>query len=133
MPPVSPAIEKWVKEIAALTTPDRIVYCDGTPEEGKRITEECVATGELIPLDQKKMPGCYLHRSASHDVARTEHLTFISTAKPEDAGPNNNWMDPKEAYAKLGALFDGAMRGRTMYVIPYVMGPIGALVSKVGI
>jgi phosphoenolpyruvate carboxykinase (GTP) len=133
MPPVPPAIERWVKEIAALTTPDQIVYCDGSPEEGKRITEECVATGELIPLNQKKMPGCYLHRSASHDVARTEHLTFISTEKPEDAGPNNNWMSQTEARAKLTPLFKGAMKGRTMYVVPFLMGPPGSRFSKVGV
>jgi phosphoenolpyruvate carboxykinase (GTP) len=134
MPPVlSPAIERWVKEIAALTTPDQIVYCDGSPEEGKRLTEECVATGELIPFNQKKMPGCYLHRSASHDVARTEHLTFISTEKPEDAGPNNNWMSPADSRAKLTPLFKGAMKGRTMYVVPFLMGPPGSRFSKVGV
>src|SRR6266540_2589284 len=105
MPPVSPAIEKWVNEIAALTTPDQIVYCDGSAEEGARLTAECVATSELIPLNQEKMPGCYLHRSASHDVARTEHLTFIATEKPDDAGPNNNWMSPPDSRAKLTPLF----------------------------
>jgi phosphoenolpyruvate carboxykinase (GTP) len=133
MPSVSPAIERWVKEITALTTPDHVVYCDGSPEEGKRLTEECVATGELIPLNQKKMPGCYLHRSASHDVARTEHLTFISTEKPEDAGPNNNWMSPSDSRAKLTPLFKGAMKGRTMYVVPFLMGPPGSRFSKVGV
>jgi phosphoenolpyruvate carboxykinase (GTP) len=133
MPPVSPAIEKWVKEIAALTTPDQIVYCDGSAEEGKRLTEECVATGELIPLNQKKMPGCYLHRSASHDVARTEHLTFIATKNQDDAGPNNNWMSPTDSKAKLTPLFKGAMKGRTMYVVPFLMGPPGSRFSKVGV
>jgi phosphoenolpyruvate carboxykinase (GTP) len=133
MPPVHPAIEKWVQEIAALTTPDRIVYCDGSAEEGERITKECLATGELIELNQKKMPGCYLHRSANHDVARTEHLTFISTEQAEDAGPNNNWMSPAEARAKLTPLFKGAMKGRTMYVVPFLMGPPGSLFSKVGV
>jgi phosphoenolpyruvate carboxykinase (GTP) len=133
MPPVHPAIEKWVKEIAALTTPDQIVYCDGSAEEGKRITQECLATGELIELNQKKMPGCYLHRSAAHDVARTEHLTFISTEEREDAGPNNNWMSPDESRAKLTPLFKGAMKGRTMYVVPFLMGPPGSRFSKVGV
>ncbi len=133
MPSVSPAIERWVKEIAALTTPDQIVYCDGSAEEGARLTEECVATGELIPLNQQKMPGCYLHRSASHDVARTEHLTFISTEKPEDAGPNNNWLSPADSRAKLTPLFKGAMKGRTMYVVPFLMGPPGSRFSKVGV
>jgi len=133
MPPVQPAIEKWVKEIAALTTPDQIVYCDGSAEEGERITRECVASGELIELNQKKMPGCYLHRSASHDVARTEHLTFISTEQQEDAGPNNNWMSPSDSRARLTPLFKGAMKGRTMYVIPFLMGPPGSRFSKVGV
>jgi phosphoenolpyruvate carboxykinase (GTP) len=133
MPPVHPAIEKWVKEIAALTTPDQIVYCDGSAEEGERITKECLATGELIELNQKKMSGCYLHRSATHDVARTEHLTFISTEQKEDAGPNNNWMSPAEARAKLTPLFKGSMKGRTMYVVPFLMGPPGSQFSKVGV
>jgi len=133
MPPVHPAIEKWVKEIAAVTTPDQIVYCEGSEEEGVRLTRECVATGELIELNQKKMPGCYLHRSASHDVARTEHLTFISTHEKEDAGPNNNWMSPADARAKLTPLFEGAMKGRVMYVVPFLMGPPGSRFSKVGV
>ena len=133
MPPVHLAIDKWVKEIAALTEPDQIVYCDGSAEEGERLTTECVATGELIELNQKKMPGCYLHRSATHDVARTEHLTFISTEQQEDAGPNNNWMSPAEARAKLTPIFKGAMKGRTMYVVPFLMGPPGSRFSIVGV
>ena len=133
MPRSHYAIEKWVQEIAALTTPDQIVYCDGSAEEGNRITRECVATGELIELNQQKMPGCYLHRSASHDVARTEHLTFISTEQQEDAGPNNNWMSPSEARAKVTPLFKEAMKGRTMYVVPFLMGPPGSRFSKVGV
>jgi phosphoenolpyruvate carboxykinase (GTP) len=133
MPSTHPAIEKWVKEVAALTTPDQIVYCDGSPEEGQRITRECVATGELIELNQKKLPGCYLHRSAPHDVARTEHLTFISTDQQEDAGPNNNWMSPADARTKLTPLFKGSMKGRTMYVVPFLMGPPGSRFSKVGV
>ncbi|HET9215647.1 MAG TPA: phosphoenolpyruvate carboxykinase (GTP) [Terriglobia bacterium] len=133
MAPVHPAIENWVKEIAALTTPEQIVYCDGSAEEGERITRECVATGELIELNQKKMPGCYLHRSASHDVARTEHLTFISTQQQEDAGPNNNWMSPADSRAKLTPLFKDCMKGRTMYVVPFLMGPPGSRFSKVGV
>src|SRR5678810_6902 len=133
MPSTHPAIEQWVKEIAALTTPDRIVYCDGSAEEGERLTKECLATAELIELNQKKMPGCYLHRSATHDVARTEHLTFISTEQQEDAGPNNNWMAPADARAKVTPLFQGAMKGRTMYVVPFLMGPPGSRFSKVGV
>src|SRR4029450_11563294 len=133
MPPVHPAIEKWVKEIAALTTPDQIVYCDGSAEEGDRITKECLASGELIELNQSKMPGCYLHRSAAHDVARTEHLTFVCPRHPPDAGPTNNWMDPSEAKQKLTPLYRGAMKGRTMYVVPFLMGPPGSRFSKVGV
>jgi phosphoenolpyruvate carboxykinase (GTP) len=133
MSAVPQSIEKWVKEVAALAAPDRIVYCDGSPEEGARLTQECVESGELIPLNQQKMPGCYLHRSASHDVARTEHLTFICTNSQEDAGPNNNWMAPADARAKLTPLFKGAMKGRTMYVVPFLMGPPGSRFSKVGV
>ena len=130
---VPPAIEKWVHEISALTTPDHIVYCDGSAREGQQLTQECLATGELIALNQQKMPGCYLHRSAPHDVARTEHLTFISTQDQEDAGPNNNWISPADAVAKLRPLFSGAMKGRTMYVVPFLMGPPGSRFSKVGV
>src|SRR5687767_15599714 len=118
-------IRRWVDEIAALTTPDRILFCDGTDAERDELVKESLATGELIELNQKKMPGCYLHRSASHDVARTEHLTFISTEQAEDAGPNNNWMSPTDSRAKLTPLFKGAMKGRTMYVVPFLMGPPG--------
>jgi phosphoenolpyruvate carboxykinase (GTP) len=130
---VPPAIERWVNEIKELTNPDRVVYCDGTAREGEQLTQECVATGELIPLNQQKMPGCYLHRSAPHDVARTEHLTFISTENAEDAGPNNNWMSPADARAKLTPLYKDAMKGRTMYVVPFLMGPPGSKFSKVGV
>src|SRR3954467_2100531 len=129
----SAAIEQWVKEVSALTTPDRVVYCDGSQQEGERLIQECLATGELIQLNQQKLPGCYLHRSAPHDVARTEHLTFISTTDPEDAGPNNNWMARDDARAKLTPLFKGCMKGRTMYVVPFLMGPPGSRFSKVGV
>jgi phosphoenolpyruvate carboxykinase (GTP) len=129
----SAAIEQWVKEVSALTTPDRVVYCDGSQQEGERLIQECLATGELIELNQQKLPGCYLHRSAPHDVARTEHLTFISTTDPEDAGRNNNWMSRDDARAKLSPLFKGAMKGRTMYVVPFLMGPPGSRFSKVGV
>jgi phosphoenolpyruvate carboxykinase (GTP) len=127
------AIERWVKEISELTTPDRVVYCDGSAREGEQLTEECVRSGELIPLNQQKLPGCYLHRSAPHDVARTEQLTFISTREKDDAGPLNNWMSPADARAKLTPLFKGAMKGRTMYVVPFLMGPPGSRFSKVGV
>jgi len=132
-PTQNKALLAWVDECAALTQPDQVVWCDGSEEERHRLTEEAVAKGVLIPLNQQKLPGCYLHRSNPTDVARVEHLTFICTQKKEDAGPLNNWMDPKEAYPKLSALYKGAMKGRTMYVIPYVMGTIGSPFSKVGI
>src|SRR5262245_43782308 len=119
MPTRRLAIDQWVKQISDLTTPDRIEYCDGSAREGEQLIQECLATGELIALNQQKLPGCYLHRSAAHDVARTEHLTFISTREQEDAGPTNNWMAPSEARAKLTPLFSGAMKGRTMYVVPF--------------
>jgi len=124
---------RWVAETAKLTKPDRVVWCDGSEEEKTRMTEEAVKMGVLIPLNQKKMPGCYLHRSNPNDVARVEHLTFICTKTKEEAGPTNNWMAPNEAYAKLNKLFDGSMKGRTMYVVPYVMGPIGSPYSKIGV
>jgi phosphoenolpyruvate carboxykinase (GTP) len=119
--------------MAGLTKPDRIHWCDGSEGERRRLTEEAVAEGLLKPLDPKKRPGCYLHRSNANDVARVEHLTFICTPTKQEAGPTNNWMAPDEAYAKLGKLFDGSMKGRTMYVIPYVMGPVGSPFSKIGI
>ena len=122
----NPHLLAWVEECARLCKPDRVVWCDGSEEEKERLTALAVKTGVLIPLNQEKLPGCYLHRSDPTDVARVEHLTFICTQTKEEAGPNNNWMAPDEAYRKLGELFDGSMKGRTMYVIPYVMGPIGS-------
>src|SRR5918993_568125 len=126
-------IRTWVDEIAAMTQPDRVLICDGSTRERDELIRECLATGELIELNQQKMPGCYLHRSATHDVARTEHLTFVCTEQKDDAGPNNNWMAPAEATAKLTPLFTGAMKGRTMYVVPFLMGPPGSRFSKVGV
>ncbi|HVP62368.1 MAG TPA: phosphoenolpyruvate carboxykinase (GTP) [Myxococcaceae bacterium] len=127
------ALLDWVRDCAALLKPDRIVWCDGSEAEKERLTKHAVDTGVLIPLNPQKRPGCYLHRSNPNDVARVEHLTFICTRTKEAAGPTNNWMAPEEAYGKLTKLFDGSMKGRTMYVIPYVMGPIGSPLSKVGI
>ena len=127
------SVIEWVSEMADLTNPDQIVWIDGSEEEKERLTEEAVSTGELTMLNQEKLPGCVYHRTAENDVARVEHLTFICTSKKEDAGPTNNWMSPEEAYSKLRNLFDGSMKGRTMYVIPYLMGPAGSDFSKVGI
>ena len=123
----------WVEEMASLCKPDQVVWCDGSEEEKKRLTEQALATGEIHLLDQEKLPGCVLHRTAENDVARTEHLTFICSRAEADAGPTNNWMDPNEAYAKVGAMFDGSMRGRTMYVIPFIMGVAGSPFRKLGI
>jgi phosphoenolpyruvate carboxykinase (GTP) len=132
-PTSSRALQDWVKEVAQLTRPDAIVWCDGSESERNRLTKEAVAAGILIPLNQKKRPGCYLHRSNPNDVARTEQLTFVCTDTREEAGPTNNWSDPTETYAKLRGWLEGSMRGRTMYVVPYVMGPIGSPFSKVGV
>ncbi len=126
-------LESWVKEMQAMCQPDSVVWCDGSEDEKKRLTEYAVSKGILIPLNPKAHPGSYLHRSNPNDVARVEHLTFICTPKKEDAGPTNNWMSPDEAYAKLKGLFTGSMKGRTMYVVPYCMGPLGSEHSKIGI
>jgi phosphoenolpyruvate carboxykinase (GTP) len=119
--------------MARLCQPDHVVWCDGSETEKRKLLQQAVDDGVLIPLNPKKRPGCYLHRSHPNDVARVEHLTFICTPTSEEAGPTNNWMAPDEARAKLGKLFDASMRGRTLYVIPYVMGPLGSPFSKVGI
>jgi len=127
------ALLDWVRDCAALCQPDRVVWCDGSEGEKERLTKYAVDTGVLIPLNPQKRPGCYLHRSNPNDVARVEHLTFICTKTKDAAGPTNNWMAPEEAYRKLTKLFDGSMKGRTLYVIPYVMGPIGSPLAKVDI
>ncbi|MGE5558235.1 MAG: phosphoenolpyruvate carboxykinase (GTP) [Bacillota bacterium] len=127
------AVKKWVDEMAALTKPDRIQWLDGSEEEKIRLTEEALRSGELMRLNQDKLPGCVLHRTAVNDVARVEHLTFICTERREEAGPTNNWMETSQAYEKLRGIFDGSMRGRHMYVVPYIMGPAGSAFSKVGI
>lgn len=126
-------IKKWIDEMKSLTKPDKVVLIDGSEEQLEALRGKAVATGELIKLNQEKMPGCYLHRSAQNDVARVEGRTFICSRKKEDAGPTNNWMDPKETYAKLSKLFDGSMKGRIMYAIPYSMGAVGSKFSKIGV
>ena len=123
----------WLEEMTALTKPDKVVWIDGSEEQLNALREESTATGEMYKLNQELLPGCYLHRTDPNDVARVENQTFICSRSKDDAGPTNNWMDPKEAYAKLGALYDGCMKGRTMYVIPYCMGPIGSPSAKVGV
>lgn len=109
------------------------MWIDGSEEERERLTKQAVSTGEMMELNSEKLPGCLYHRTAENDVARVEHLTFICTSRKEDAGPTNNWMEKSAAYAKLGTLFAGCMKGRTMYVIPYIMGPAFSEFSKVGI
>jgi phosphoenolpyruvate carboxykinase (GTP) len=125
--------ERWVEEVATLTRPERVHWCDGSQAENDRLVEGMVADGTLTRLHPEQAPGCTLHRSHPSDVARTEHLTFICSHTKADAGPTNNWMAPADARAKVRPLFEGAMRGRTMYVVPYVMGPLGSPFSKVGI
>ena len=120
----------WIEEMARLCEPDEVVLCDGSLEEKDRIERECFESGELYELNQEKLPGCVLHRSALNDVARTEHLTFICTRKQEDAGPTNNWLEPMETYARVGGMFRGSMVGRTMYVMPFIMGVPGSSFRK---
>ena len=123
----------WVKEMAAMTQPDQIVWIDGSEEQAEELRKEACATGELYKLNDELLPHCYLHRTAVNDVARVEGRTFICTSKKEDAGNINNWMDPKECYATLSKLYKGSMKGRTMYVIPYSMSIVGSPFAKYGI
>ncbi|MBE6693511.1 MAG: phosphoenolpyruvate carboxykinase (GTP) [Ruminococcaceae bacterium] len=123
----------WIKDMAALTQPDRIVWIDGSKEQAEELRAEACATGEMIKLNQEKLPGCYLHRTAVNDVARVEGRTFICTSKKEDAGNINNWMDPAECKSKLTKLYAGSMKGQTMYVIPYSMSIVGSPFAKYGI
>jgi phosphoenolpyruvate carboxykinase (GTP) len=127
------SLESWVEEAARLTTPKRIVWCDGSDRENHQIIDEMLAQGTLVELNQHEYPSCYLHRSHPQDVARTEHLTFISTDQRDEVGPTNHWMAPAEARERLTPLFRGAMRDRTMYVVPYLMGPARSPFARVGV
>ncbi len=126
-------VTEWVQEMANLTNPDKIVWITGEQDQTDALRKEACSTGEIIELNQDKLPGCYLHRTAINDVARVEGRTFICTEKREDAGPTNNWMSPAETKEKLTPLYKNSMKGRTMYVIPYSMGVIGSDFSKIGI
>ena len=130
---VPTSLQSWVNEVAQVVKPERVVYCDGSEEENARLLAEMVESGVLLPLRSETYPGCYLHRSSPSDVARTEHLTFICTDTAEEAGPTNNWMSPEDAKRKVWPLFESCMSGRTLYVIPYLMGPVGSKMSKVGV
>ena len=129
----NPNVLKWVEEMTALTKPDKVVWIDGSKEQIDALKAEAISTGEMIELNQEKLPGCLYHRTLPNDVARVEDRTFICCKNKEDAGPTNNWMDPDEMKAMLTPMYDGAMKGRTMYVIPYSMGPIGSPLAKVGV
>ena len=124
---------KFVNDSIALCKPRNVVWITGEEEQLESLRKDAMATGELIKLNEDLLPGCYLHHSAVNDVARVEGRTFICCENKDDAGPINNWMDPKEAYEKVGAIFDGSMKGKTMYVIPYSMGAVGSKFSKIGI
>ncbi|MGC3990903.1 MAG: phosphoenolpyruvate carboxykinase (GTP) [Chthoniobacteraceae bacterium] len=125
-------ITNWVDNTAALCQPENIFWCDGSEEEDAWLKEQAVKLGVLVKLNEEKLPGCYYHRSNTNDVARVEQCTFICTDHEEEAGPTNNWADPKKMYAKLRGLLNGCMKGRTMFVVPYLMGPKGSPLTKVG-
>ena len=127
------SLNRWVDEVTRLTTPDHVHWCDGSETEYRALIEQMLERGDLIELNQDTHPGCYLHRSDPKDVARVEKLTLVCHPDREHAGPNNQWMDPAEAHAKIDALFEGCMKGRTLYVVPYCMGPIGSPIARCGV
>ncbi len=127
-----PAVAGWVDEVAAVTTPENIFWCDGSEAENDYLLGEAARQGVVLKLNEQKVPHSYLHRSNPNDVARVEQFTFICTPTKEEAGPTNNWSEPGETYAKLNGMLKGAMKGRTMFVVPYIMGPPGSPLTKVG-
>jgi len=129
----NPALASWVEEVAALTLPARIHWCDGSDFENEQLTAEMLADGTLLRLNEETHPNCFLHRSNPNDVARVEHLTLVCTTDQQDAGSNNHWMSPAEGHQKMDALYAGCMSGRTLYVIPYLMGPYGSPYARAGV
>ncbi|MBQ9977368.1 MAG: phosphoenolpyruvate carboxykinase (GTP) [Clostridia bacterium] len=129
----NPTIVKWLEEMKTLLQPENVVWIDGSKEQIEALRAEACQSGEMIKLNQEKLPGCYLHRTNPNDVARVEDRTFICTETKEEAGPTNNWCDPKEMYEKLYKIAKGSYKGKTMYIIPYSMGPIGSPIAKAGI
>ena len=132
-PTTNRAVLDWIAEMAAMTQPEQMVWIDGSEEQLEALRAQACATGELEKLNESLLPGCYLHRTAVNDVARVEGRTFICCRREEDAGPTNHWMDPDAMYAKLRGLYTGAMKGRTMYIIPYSMGVVGSPFAQYGI
>lgn len=132
-PTTNEAVLGWVRATARLTQPDEVVWCDGSQAEFDRLTAQMVTAGTLVPLNPDLRPGSFLARSAPSDVARVESRTFIASHRREDAGPTNNWREPEALREELAGVFSGSMRGRTMYVVPFSMGPVGGPISQLGI
>src|SRR3990170_1172046 len=130
---LSTPLELWVEEVSRTTRPKQIVWCDGSDRERQQMVETLLAEGRTVRLNEQTYPDCILHRSDPSDVARTEQLTFVCTRRQEEAGPTNNWMAPAEAKENVGKLLSGSMAGRTMYVVPYLMGPSGSPISRAGV
>src|SRR5580698_707009 len=128
-----PQVTEWVESVRNLTQPAQVYWCEGSEDEVERLTGQLEASGELSRLNQKEFPGCHLARSKPSDVARVEHLTFVCTRNKDDAGPNNNWMSPGDAHEKMRALIAGCMKGRTLYVVPYCMGPLDSPLARYGV
>ncbi len=127
------SLQQWINDVSELTQPDSIQWCDGSDEQQQALIELMLSDGTLKALNPETHPNCYLHHSDPQDVARVEHLTFVCTSDEDDAGPNNHWMAPADAHTKIDALFEGSMRGRTLYVIPYCMGPVDSPYSRCGV